>query len=539
MAEVEIRAVSKAFGQTQAVSDLSLTVADGEFVALLGPTGAGKTTTLRLIAGLEMPDRGSIRIGGRDVTGDAPADRDVAFVFQQYSLYPHLTVFENMAFALRAPIRRVPEAEIRAKVLEVAHLLHIETKLDNKATQLSGGQMQRVAIGRALVRSPSIYLMDEPLSSLDAKLRGEMRLELKRIQTDLGATILYVTHDQTEAMTMASRIGVIEAGRLMQIGTPARDLREPGQRLCRRAARAAGDQPAARGSVRRRAARRQDHRRADRAPDDRARRRRCVGNRHADRASRRPEPSASRSRRPARRDLVGSRGKPRRRRRRVAPPQQAAVLRCGRREGRGMTLDRAAREKLVRALAGSMIEHADELTGLDQAIGDGDHGLNMKRGFEAVLATLPGLADKSLPEMLKAIGMTLVMKVGGASGPLVGTFFMELGKALPEQPARADLVAATDKAIDAVKARGRSDAGQKTLLDVLVPVQAVLADGGDARAIATEAAQAADRTTPMLAIRGRASFLGERSIGHMDPGSRSVSLLIGAAVATLELEANT
>lgn len=204
-----------------------------------------------------------------------------------------------------------------------------------------------------------------------------------------------------------------------------------------------------------------------------------------------------------------------------------------------MTLDRAAKEKLVRALAGAMIEHADELTSLDQAIGDGDHGLNMKRGFEAVLATLPGLADKSLPEMLKAIGMTLVMKVGGASGPLVGTFFMELGKALPEQPARSDLVAATDKAIHAVKARGRSDAGQKTLLDVLVPVQGVLADGGDARAIAAEAAQAADRTTPMLAIRGRASFLGERSIGHMDPGSRSVSLLIGAAVATLEFEANT
>lgn len=204
-----------------------------------------------------------------------------------------------------------------------------------------------------------------------------------------------------------------------------------------------------------------------------------------------------------------------------------------------MTLDQATKEKLVRALAAAMIEHADELTSLDQAIGDGDHGLNMKRGFEAVLATLPGLADKSLPEMLKAIGMTLVMKVGGASGPLVGTFFMELGKALPEQPSRADLVAATDKAINAVKARGRSDAGQKTLLDVLVPVQAVLADGGDARAIAAEAALAADRTTPMLAIRGRASFLGERSIGHMDPGSRSASLLIGAAVAILEFEANT
>ena len=204
-----------------------------------------------------------------------------------------------------------------------------------------------------------------------------------------------------------------------------------------------------------------------------------------------------------------------------------------------MMLDRAAREKLVRGLANVVIEHADELTSLDQAIGDGDHGLNMKRGFEAVLATLPGLADKALPEMLKAIGMTLVMKVGGASGPLVGTFFMELGKALPEQPARADLVAATDKAIDAVKARGRSEAGQKTLLDVLVPVQIILAGGGDAKAIAAEAARAADRTIPMLAIRGRASFLGERSIGHMDPGSRSVSLLIGAAVATLELEANS
>jgi dihydroxyacetone kinase-like protein len=204
-----------------------------------------------------------------------------------------------------------------------------------------------------------------------------------------------------------------------------------------------------------------------------------------------------------------------------------------------MSLDREAREKLVRALASSMIAHADELTSLDQVIGDGDHGLNMKRGFEAVLATLPGLADKPLPEMLKAIGMTLVMKVGGASGPLVGTFFMELGKSLPEQPVRADLVAATDKAINAVKARGRSEAGQKTLLDVLVPVQIVFASGGDAKAIAAEAEQAADRTTPMLAIRGRASFLGERSIGHMDPGSRSASLLIGAAVATLEFEENS
>jgi dihydroxyacetone kinase-like protein len=204
-----------------------------------------------------------------------------------------------------------------------------------------------------------------------------------------------------------------------------------------------------------------------------------------------------------------------------------------------VSLDQAAREKLVRALAASMIEHTEELTSLDQAIGDGDHGLNMKRGFEAVLATLPGLADKSLPEMLKSIGMTLVMKVGGASGPLVGTFFMELGKALPEDPARDDLVAATDRAINAVKTRGRSDAGQKTLLDVLVPVQAAFAAGCDAKAIAAEAAQAADRTTPMLATRGRASFLGERSIGHMDPGSRSASLLISAAATALIFEATS
>src|SRR3954447_7099784 len=204
-----------------------------------------------------------------------------------------------------------------------------------------------------------------------------------------------------------------------------------------------------------------------------------------------------------------------------------------------MSLDRATREKLVRALAETVIQHADELTSLDQAIGDGDHGLNMRSGFDAVLATLPGLADKSLPEMLKAIGMTLVMKVGGASGPLVGTFFMEFGKALPDEPARADLVAALDQAINAVKARGRSEPGQKTLLDVLVPVQAVFAAGGDARTIAAEAAKAANRTTPMLATRGRASFLGERSIGHMDPGSRSTSLLISAAVAALEFEATS
>jgi len=153
--------------------------------------------------------------------------RDVAFVFQQYSLYPHLSVYDNLAFPLRSPTRRVPEPKIRAMIGDIAKLLHIESKLQNKATELSGGQMQRVAIGRALVRSPSIYLMDEPLSSLDAKLRSELRLELKHIQQDLGATILYVTHDQIEAMTMATRIGVMDRGRLVQVGTPREIYENP------------------------------------------------------------------------------------------------------------------------------------------------------------------------------------------------------------------------------------------------------------------------------------------------------------------------
>jgi multiple sugar transport system ATP-binding protein len=227
MAEVQLEGVSKRFRDMEAVRDLSLTIADGEFVVLLGPTGVGKTTTLRLIAGLEKADAGAIRIGGRDVTKAEPAARDVTFVFQQYSLYPHLTVFENLAFPLRSPLRRTPEAEIERRVTEIARMLRIDDKLKNPATRLSGGQMQRVAIGRALVRRPNIYLMDEPLSSLDAKLRSELRLELKRIQQELGATILYVTHDQIEAMTMASRIGVMEAGRLVQIGSPREIYENP------------------------------------------------------------------------------------------------------------------------------------------------------------------------------------------------------------------------------------------------------------------------------------------------------------------------
>ncbi len=220
MADVALKGLNKRFGDTQALADLDLSIRDGEFVVLLGPTGAGKTTTLRLIAGLERPDSGRIEIGGRNVAGEAPADRDVAFVFQQYSLYPHMTVYDNLAFPLKAPVRKLGAEEIDRRVREIARMVRIDHKLENRSTRLSGGEMQRVAIGRALVRRPAIYLMDEPLSSLDAKLRAELRLELKRIQKELGSTLLYVTHDQVEAMTMADRIGIVAGGRLLQVGTP-------------------------------------------------------------------------------------------------------------------------------------------------------------------------------------------------------------------------------------------------------------------------------------------------------------------------------
>ncbi|MEM9638091.1 MAG: ABC transporter ATP-binding protein [Pseudomonadota bacterium] len=225
MAEVILKGVSKSFGDTVGVADIDMTIPDGAFVVLLGPTGAGKTTTLRLISGLETLDAGEISIGGRVVNGETPAQRDVAMVFQQYSLYPHLTVRENLEFPLKSPILNTPKDEITRKVTEVAQVLQISHKLDNKATALSGGEMQRVSIGRALVRDPQVYLMDEPLSSLDAKLRTDLRIELKRIQASLGATILYVTHDQIEAMTMATHVGVLNEGRLVQFGTP-RDIYE-------------------------------------------------------------------------------------------------------------------------------------------------------------------------------------------------------------------------------------------------------------------------------------------------------------------------
>jgi len=227
MAEVILQNISKSFGLIEAVSDVSLTIADGDFLVLLGPTGAGKTTMLRLISGLERPDVGTVFIDGRDVTAEIPAMRNVAMVFQQYSLYPHMTVAENLAFPLGSPLLRTPEDAIQSKIREIADVLQIAHKLDNRTTELSGGEMQRVAIGRALVRNPTIYLMDEPLSSLDAKLRADLRIELKRIQAQLGATLLYVTHDQIEAMTMANRIGVLESGHLVQVGSPREIYEDP------------------------------------------------------------------------------------------------------------------------------------------------------------------------------------------------------------------------------------------------------------------------------------------------------------------------
>ena len=225
MAEVSLHGITKTFGAVTALSDVSMTIPDGGFVVLLGPTGAGKTTVLRMISGLDKPDAGQVSIGGRDVAALSPAMRNVAMVFQQYSLYPHLTVRQNLEFPLKSPMLRTPPDEIARKVKAVAEVLQIAHKLDNKATALSGGEMQRVSIGRALVRAPSVYLMDEPLSSLDAKLRADLRIELKRIHSDLGSTFLYVTHDQIEAMTMATHVGVLDHGRLVQFGSP-RDIYE-------------------------------------------------------------------------------------------------------------------------------------------------------------------------------------------------------------------------------------------------------------------------------------------------------------------------
>jgi multiple sugar transport system ATP-binding protein len=221
MSDVTLQKIVKRFGQTTALADISLDIRDGEFFVLLGPSGAGKTTTLRVIAGLERQDSGSVLFDGQPIDSLAPPERDVAFVFQQYSLYPTMSVYDNMAFPLRSPLRRIAEPEIKRRVGEVAEVLRISHLLERKTARLSGGEMQRVSIGRAIVRQPRIFLMDEPLSNLDFKLRESLRIELKHLQKTQGSTTLFVTHDQIEALTMADRIAVLAAGRLVQLGTPS------------------------------------------------------------------------------------------------------------------------------------------------------------------------------------------------------------------------------------------------------------------------------------------------------------------------------
>ena len=225
MAHIKLENIVKRYGDVVAVKDFNLEVEDKEFVVFLGPSGCGKTTTLRLIAGLENPEEGDIFIDGQRVNDLSPADRDIAFVFQFYALYPHLSVYDNIAFPLKAV--KVSKSETDAHVKRVAEILQISDMLNRKPSVLSGGEMQRVALGRAMVRQPKVYLLDEPMANLDAKMRVDTRAEIKRLQHEIGATTIFVTHDQVEAMSLADRIAVIHEGVLQQIGTPHEIYNEP------------------------------------------------------------------------------------------------------------------------------------------------------------------------------------------------------------------------------------------------------------------------------------------------------------------------
>jgi ABC-type sugar transport system ATPase subunit len=229
MADVELTRVRKSFGAATILHELSLTARSGEFLVLVGPSGCGKSTLLRLVAGLDEPTAGSVTIGGRRVDGVSPKDRGVAMVFQNYALYPHMTVRENMGFALK--LAGLPRTEIDERTKEAARVLSLETQLDKKPGQLSGGQKQRVAMGRAMMRRPAVFLFDEPLSNLDAQLRVQMRAEIARLHRRLKSTVIYVTHDQVEAMTLADRIAVLRGGRIEQVGAPLDVYHDPGTRF--------------------------------------------------------------------------------------------------------------------------------------------------------------------------------------------------------------------------------------------------------------------------------------------------------------------
>ncbi|MFO0727452.1 MAG: ABC transporter ATP-binding protein [Myxococcota bacterium] len=225
MAQVVLSGIAKRFGTVEVLRPIDLTIEDGELLVLLGPSGCGKSTTLRIIAGLEEPTAGKLTIGDRDVTHVPPKDRDIAMVFQSYALYPHLTVRDNLAFGLRA--RKTPEPEIQKRTAEAAAMLGLEKLLDRRPKELSGGQRQRVAMGRAIVRRPKVFLFDEPLSNLDAALRTQMRAEIARLHVELKTTMVYVTHDQIEAMTLASRIAILDRGVLQQLGPPLSVYQSP------------------------------------------------------------------------------------------------------------------------------------------------------------------------------------------------------------------------------------------------------------------------------------------------------------------------
>jgi len=229
MTGVTLQGVTKRFGEVQVIHGVNLAVEDGEFCVFVGPSGCGKSTLLRMIAGLEETSGGSIRIGDRDVTGADPADRSVAMVFQTYALYPHMTVAENMGFGLK--MTGHPATEVAEKVAEASRILKLDDYLSRKPKALSGGQRQRVAIGRAIVRGPEVFLFDEPLSNLDAELRVEMRVEIARLHREIGATMIYVTHDQVEAMTLADKIVVLRAGRIEQVGRPLDLYHNPDNRF--------------------------------------------------------------------------------------------------------------------------------------------------------------------------------------------------------------------------------------------------------------------------------------------------------------------
>ena len=229
MAEVRLTDITKKFGDFTAVDDISIVIEDGKFTVLVGPSGCGKTTTLRMIAGLEEITAGDIRIGERVVNNVPPKDRDIAMVFQNYALYPHMNVFGNMAFGLK--LRKTPKAEIQKRVHDAAQLLGIEEKLSSKPRELSGGQRQRVAVGRAIVRNPEVFLFDEPLSNLDAKLRVQMRTELEELHHQLQTTTIYVTHDQVEAMTLGDRIAVMKDGVINQFASPELTYSQPNNRF--------------------------------------------------------------------------------------------------------------------------------------------------------------------------------------------------------------------------------------------------------------------------------------------------------------------